>query len=258
MKVAILAGGLGSRIQEETEVKPKPMVEIGGRPMLWHIMKIYAHQGFRDFVVALGYKGDYVKRYMVDYASLEGDLTVGLRDGRVEAHGNGDRDDWSVALVDTGQTTNKGGRIKRLAPYLGGGTFMMTWGDGVADIDLDRLLAFHRAHGKLATLTAVRPPARFGHLTLGDDGTVSEFSEKPQLGEGWINGAFFVLEPAIFDYIDGDMTQWEREPLERLAADGQLMAYRHDSFWQCMDTIRDKVLLEQLWASEKPPWKVWS
>ena len=183
MKVAILAGGVGSRIQEETEVKPKPMVEIGGRPMLWHIMKIYAAQGFRDFVVALGYKGDYVKRYMVDYASLEGDLTIGLRDGRVEAHGNGDRDDWQVALVDTGQTTNKGGRIKRLAPYLGGETFMMTWGDGVSDIDLNRLLAFHRSHGKLATLTAVRPPARFGHIELEGD-VVSEFSEKPQAREG--------------------------------------------------------------------------
>src|SRR5690348_1339846 len=233
MKVAILAGGVGSRIQEETEVKPKPMVEIGGKPILWHIMKIYAHQGFRDFVVALGYKGDYVKRYMVDYASLEGDLTVGLRDGRVEAHANGDRDDWNVALVDTGQTTNKGGRIKRLGPYLGEETFMMTWGDGVSDIDLNRLVAFHRAHGKLATVTAVRPPARFGHIELDGD-VVTEFSEKPQAHEGWINGAFFVLEPQVLDYIDGDDTEWEKEPLERLAADGQLMAYRHEGFWQCM------------------------
>jgi glucose-1-phosphate cytidylyltransferase len=257
MKVAILAGGLGSRIQEETEVKPKPMVEIGGRPILWHIMKIYAHQGFRDFVVALGYKGDYVKRYMVDYASLEGDLTVGMRDGRVEAHGNGDRDDWSVALVDTGQTTNKGGRMKRLGPYLGGETFMMTWGDGVSDIDLNRLLAFHRAHGKLATLTAVRPPARFGHIELEGD-VVTEFSEKPQAREGWINGAFFVLEPQVLDYIDGDDTEWEKEPLERLAADGQLMAYRHEGFWQCMDTLRERKLLDQLWDSGRAPWKVWA
>jgi glucose-1-phosphate cytidylyltransferase len=256
MKVAILAGGVGSRIQEETEVKPKPMVEIGGRPILWHIMKIYAHQGLRDFVVALGYKGDYVKRYMVDYASLEGDLTVGMRDGRVEAHGNGERDDWNVALVDTGQTTNKGGRIKRLAPYLGGETFMMTWGDGVADIDLSRLLAFHRAHGKLATLTAVRPPARFGHIELEGD-VVTEFSEKPQAREGWINGAFFVLEPQVLDYIEGDDTEWEKEPLERLAADGQLMAYRHEGFWQCMDTLRERKLLEQLWDSGRAPWKVW-
>jgi glucose-1-phosphate cytidylyltransferase len=257
MKVAILAGGLGSRIQEETEVKPKPMVEIGGRPMLWHIMKLYAHQGFRDFVVALGYKGDYVKRYMVDYVALEGDLTIGLREGRVEAHGTGDRDDWNVALVDTGQTTNKGGRIKRLAPYLGTGTFMLTWGDGVSDIDLRRLLEFHRGHGKLATLTAVRPPARFGHIELEGD-VVSEFSEKPQAGEGWINGAFFVLEQEVLDYIDGDDTEWEKEPLERLAADGQLMAYRHDGFWQCMDTLRERKLLEQLWDAGNAPWKVWS
>ena len=257
MKVAILAGGLGSRIQEETEVKPKPMVEIGGKPILWHIMKMYAHQGFRDFVVALGYKGDYVKRYMVEYASLEGDLTVGMRDGRVEAHGNGDRDDWSVALVDTGQTTNKGGRIKRLAPYLGGETFMMTWGDGVSDIDLNSLLAFHRAHGKLATVTAVHPPARFGHIELDGD-VVTEFSEKPQAREGWINGAFFVLEPQVLDYIDGDDTEWEKEPLERLAADGQLMAYRHEGFWQCMDTLRERKLLEQLWDTGEAPWKVWA
>lgn len=257
MKVAILAGGVGSRIQEETELKPKPMVEIGGRPILWHIMKIYAHQGFRDFVVALGYKGDYVKRYMLDYASLEGDLTIGMRDGRVEMHGNGDRDDWQVALVDTGQTTNKGGRIRRLAPYVGDETFMMTWGDGVSDIDLGRLLAFHRAHGKLATLTAVRPPARFGHIELQDD-VVTEFSEKPQAREGWINGAFFVLEPQVIDYIDGDDTEWEKEPLERLAADGQLMAYRHDGFWQCMDTLRERKLLEQLWDTGRAPWKVWA
>jgi glucose-1-phosphate cytidylyltransferase len=257
MRVAILAGGVGTRIQEETEAKPKPMVEIGGKPILWHIMKIYAHQGFRDFVVALGYKGDYVKRYMVDYASLTGNLTIGLREGRVQVHGDADRDDWNVALVDTGQTTNKGGRIKRLAPYLGDGTFMLTWGDGVADIDLRRLLDFHRAHGKLATLTAVRPPARFGHIELDGD-VVAEFSEKPQAREGWINGAFFVLEPQVLDYIDGDETEWEKEPLERLAADGQLMAYRHEGFWQCMDTLRDRKLLEQLWDTGDAPWKLWA
>jgi glucose-1-phosphate cytidylyltransferase len=257
MKVAILAGGVGTRIQEETEAKPKPMVEIGGKPILWHIMKIYAHQGFHDFVVALGYKGDYVKRYMVDYASLTGDLTIGLREGRVQVHGNADRDDWNVALVDTGQTTNKGGRIKRLAPYLGDGTFMLTWGDGVSDIDLSRLLEFHRAHGKLATLTAVRPSARFGHIELDGD-VVTEFSEKPQAREGWINGAFFVLEPQVLDYIDGDETEWEKEPLERLAADEQLMAYRHEGFWQCMDTLRDRKLLEQMWDTGDAPWKLWS
>jgi glucose-1-phosphate cytidylyltransferase len=257
MKVAILAGGVGTRIQEETEAKPKPMVEIGGKPILWHIMKIYAHQGFCDFVVALGYRGDYVKRYMVDYAALTGNLTIGLREGRVQVHGNADRDDWNVALVDTGQTTNKGGRIKRLAPYLGEGTFMLTWGDGVSDIDLRRLLEFHRAHGKLATLTAVRPPARFGHIELDGD-VVTEFSEKPQAREGWINGAFFVLEPQVLDYIDGDETEWEKEPLERLAADGQLMAYRHEGFWQCMDTLRDRKLLEQLWDTGDAPWKLWA
>jgi glucose-1-phosphate cytidylyltransferase len=255
MNVAILAGGLGSRIQEETEIKPKPMVEIGGRPILWHIMKIYAHQGFTDFVIALGYRGESIKRYMVDYAALHSDLTVSLKDGAFVTR-NGQPEDWTVELIDTGQDTATGGRIKRLAPYVGDGTFMLTWGDGVADIDLGRLLDFHRSHGKLATLTAVRPPARFGHLELRDD-AVTEFSEKPQIGEGWINGAFFVLEPGVFDYVDGDDTQWEREPLERLAAEGQLMAYRHESFWQCMDTLRDKKLLEELWA-DGAPWRVWS
>jgi glucose-1-phosphate cytidylyltransferase len=259
MKVAILAGGLGSRISEETEIKPKPMVEIGGRPILWHIMKHYAHHGFDDFTIALGYKGEVIKRYMVDYASLHPDLTVGLRDGSVTRNGNGNgasADDWTVHLIDTGPDTATGGRIKRLAPHLGDGTFMLTWGDGVSNIDLKRLLAFHRAHGKLATLTAVRPPARFGHLDLDGD-QITEFSEKPQIGEGWINGAFFVLEPEVFDYIDGDATQWEREPLEGLARDGQLMAYRHDDFWQCMDTLRDKKLLEELW-NNGAPWRTWS
>jgi glucose-1-phosphate cytidylyltransferase len=255
MKVAILAGGLGSRIQEETEVKPKPMVEIGGRPILWHIMKHYGRYGHHDFVIALGYKGEVIKRYMIDYCSLHSDLTVGLRNGDVVTH-NGTPDDWSVDLIDTGHDTATGGRIKRLAPQLGDSTFMLTWGDGVSDIDLDKLLEFHRSHGKLATLTAVRPPARFGHLELDDD-TVRDFSEKPQIGEGWINGAFFVLEPEVFDYIDDDTTQWEREPLERLARDGQLKAYRHTSFWQCMDTLRDKKLLEELWLNGAP-WRTWS
>ncbi len=259
MKVAILAGGLGSRISEETEIKPKPMVEIGGRPILWHIMKHYAHHGYREFVIALGYKGEVIKRYMVEYASLHSDLTVDLREGRVSRNGNGngsEPDDWTVDLIETGQDTATGGRIKRLAPHVGEGTFMLTWGDGVSNIDLDRLLAFHRAHGKLATLTAVRPPARFGHLELDGD-RIDEFSEKPQIGEGWINGAFFVLEPGVFDYVDGDATQWEREPLERLARDGQLMAYRHEDFWQCMDTIRDKKLLEELWK-DGAPWRTWT
>jgi glucose-1-phosphate cytidylyltransferase len=257
VKVAILAGGLGSRLQEETEIKPKPMVEIGGRPILWHIMKIYAHHGFDDFLIALGYKGDYIKRWMLEYSSIQGDLTVSLKDGQIQVL-QGEREDWTVSLVDTGVATMTGGRIKRLAPYVGSETFMVTWGDGVADLDVPKLLEFHRAHGKLATVTAVRPPARFGELTLDGDGRVTTFAEKPQLTEGWINGAFFVLEPDVFEYIDDDMTQWEREPLERLAAEGQLMAYRHESFWQCMDTLRDKVLLEQLWARPQPPWKMWS
>jgi glucose-1-phosphate cytidylyltransferase len=256
MKVAILAGGTGSRIQEETEIKPKPMVEIGGRPILWHIMKHYAHYGFSDFVVALGYKGEYIKKYMIDYSSLHADLTVRLSDGQVERHNGVEEEDWTVRLVDTGQTTQTGGRIKRLSPYVGDGTFMLTWGDGVSDVDLTRLLEFHRSHGKLATLTAVRPPARFGHLSLNGD-TVREFSEKPQIGEGWINGAFFVLEPGVFDYIDGDMTHWEREPLERLSEEGQLMAYKHHSFWQCMDTVREKNLLEELWENGAP-WRIWN
>ncbi|OKH23036.1 glucose-1-phosphate cytidylyltransferase [Hydrococcus rivularis NIES-593] len=256
MKVAILAGGLGTRIAEETENKPKPMVEIGGQPILWHIMMHYSHYGFKNFTIALGYKGAVIKKYMVDYCSLNSNhLTVEMRNGQVKHHG-GYQLDWTVELVDTGLHTNTGGRIKRLAPHIGNETFMLTWGDGVSDINLHDLLAFHRAHGKLATLTAVRPPARFGHLELDGD-RIAEFSEKPQTKEGWINGAFFVLEPEVFDYIDGDDTQWEKEPLERLAKDGQLMAYKHDSFWQCMDTLRDKRLLENLWASGKAPWKTW-
>ncbi len=255
MKVAILAGGVGSRLAEETEIKPKPMVEIGGRPILWHIMKHYYHYGHKDFTIALGYKGEVIKKYMVDYCSLNNNLTVQLRSGKVDAHG-GELPDWTVHLVDTGVATLTGGRIKRLAPYIGNETFMLTWGDGVSDVDLNKLLAFHRSHGKLATMTAVRPPARFGHLVFDGD-MISQFSEKPQIGEGWINGAFFVLEPQIFDYIDGDATQWEHKPLERLAAEGQLMAYRHTSFWQCMDTLRDKKLLEELWQSGEAPWKIW-
>ncbi|HVC25883.1 MAG TPA: glucose-1-phosphate cytidylyltransferase [Acidimicrobiales bacterium] len=256
MKVAILAGGLGTRLAEETEVRPKPMVEIGGQPILWHIMKHYAHYGFRDFVIALGYKGEYIKRYMVDYATLASDMTVSLRRGMVALERHDPVDDWTVRLVDTGLDTQTGGRIKRLGGHLGDGTFMLTWGDGVSDVDLGALLAFHRSHGRLATVTAVRPPARFGHLQLDGDHII-EFSEKPQVGEGWINGAFFVLEPGILDYIDGDATHFEREPLERLARDGQLMAYRHESFWQCMDTIRDKYLLNSFWDGGRAPWKVW-
>jgi glucose-1-phosphate cytidylyltransferase len=255
MKVAILAGGMGTRLAEETDVKPKPMIEIGGRPILWHIMMHYSRYGHNEFVVALGYKGEYIKKYMLDYSALQCNLTVTVKDGGVIRQGNG-HPDWKVELIDTGIDTNTGGRIKRLAPYIGGKTFMLTWGDGVSNIDLKQLLAFHRSHGKLATVTAVRPPARFGHLVFDGDRVV-EFSEKPQTSEGWINGAFFILEPQVLDYIEGDTTQWEKEPMERLARDGQLMAYRHSSFWQCMDTLRDKRLLQELWDSGKAPWKTW-
>jgi glucose-1-phosphate cytidylyltransferase len=256
MKVMILAGGLGSRLAEETTIRPKPMVEIGGLPILWHIMSHYASFGHDEFVVALGYKGEEVKRYFADRCSLIGDLAIDLGAGNVESRG-GRRPDWNVELIETGADTQTGGRIKRLQPYSGGGTFMLTWGDGVSDIDITKLIEFHKKHGKLCTMTAVRPPARFGHMEMDGDAIV-EFSEKPQTGEGWINGAFFVCEPEIFDYIDGDTTAWEREPLERLAKDGQLMAYRHESFWQCMDTLRDKQHLQALWDSGQAPWKVWS
>ncbi len=228
MKGGILAGGLGTRLAEETEVKPKPMVEIGGYPIMWHIMKHYRQYGHKEFAIALGYKGEVIKKYMVDYCSLNSNITVDFENRDVQVH-EGELPDWKVQLIDTGYSTATGGRIKRLAPALGDSTFMLTWGDGVSDVDLDKLLEFHRSHGKLATMTAVRPPARFGHLEINDN-RISEFSEKPQTAEGWINGAFFVLEPEIFDYIEGDDTQWEKEPLEKLATDGQLYAYIHSSF----------------------------
>ncbi len=255
MKAVILAGGLGSRLSEETDVRPKPMVEIGGRPMLWHIMKHFAHHGIDEFVVALGYKGEVIKRHFVDVIGVDGSLSVFLKERRVERP-DPSTEDWVVHLVETGVETITGGRLKRLRAWLEDETFMMTYGDGVCDVDLGRLVAFHRAHGRLATVTVVRPPARFGALQIDGD-QVLRFSEKPQTGEGWINGGFFVLEPGVFDYIEGDQTHWEREPLERLAEDGQLMAYRHESFWLCMDTLRDKRALDALWASGHAPWKVW-
>lgn len=255
MRTLILAGGLGSRLSEETQIKPKPMVEIGTEPILWHIMKHFAHFGFSDFVVALGYRGEVIKQYFAQYAALAGDLTVDLATGNVERR-HAERDEWTVHLVDTGLSMATGGRMRRVAHLLDD-RFMMTFGDGVADIDLQRLVDFHIRHGRLATITAVRPPARFGHVQLEGD-RVAEFSEKPQTGEGWINGGYMVLERKVLDYIDSDDTYFQKEPMERLAADGHLMAYRHDSFWQCMDTMRDKVYLEGLWDAGDAPWKVWA
>lgn len=254
MNVVILAGGFGSRLAEETEVKPKPLVEVGGHPILWHIMKGYAHYGFKDFFVALGYKGELIKRYFLDYSALSGSMTINLASGAVETQDN-ECEDWMVHLIDTGLQTLTGGRVKRLEPWLSKETFMVTYGDGVSDINFADLLRFHKAHGRLATVTAVRPPARFGGLIFDGD-LVAEFTEKPQIGEGWINGGFLIFDPQVFEYLKGD-SSLEADVLERLAADRQLVAYRHDSFWQCMDTMRDKLLLEHLWQSGQVPWKVW-
>lgn len=265
MKIGILAGGLGARLAEETEVRPKPMVEIGGRPILWHIMKHYAHHGFREFVLALGYKGEQIKRYMAEYHLFHNhDLKVDLGTGKVEVTEEDPEENWVVDLVDTGTTAETGARIRRILPQLGNETFMLTYGDGVSNVDLGKLLEFHKSHGRLATLTAVHPPSRFGKLEL-DDSRVVRFDEKPQFageqgiqtGEGWINGGFFVLEPGIAEYIDADEgVKWELAPLEKLAKDGQLMAYLHYDFWQCMDTLRDKKMLEMLWETD-PPWRTW-
>ncbi len=255
MKVGILAGGLGTRLSEETIVKPKPMVEVGDKPLLWHIMSIYAAHGFKEFVVALGYKGEIIKDYFLNYLQHARSLSVDLKTGSVSMH-EGNHEDWIIHLLDTGADTQTGGRIKRVAEFIGDEPFMLTYGDGVSNVDIPRLLDFHHAHGKLATLTAVRPPARFGQMAFDGD-RVTQFEEKPQLGEGWINGGFFVLEPRIAGYIEGDATLWEREPLEHLADQGELMAYRHDGFWQSMDTLRDVHLLNKLWQEGQAPWKVW-
>lgn len=255
MKVVILAGGLGTRLAEETEVKPKPMVEIGGRPILWHIMKNYAHHGFKEFYIAVGYKGEEIKRYFLDYYNLSGSMTINFSSGEVEAY-NKEFEDWVVHFIDTGPTTNTGGRLKRLEPFLKDESFMLTYGDGVSNVNFPALLSFHKAHGKIATVTAVRPPARFGGLVFDGD-MVTTFTEKPQIGEGWINGGFMVFNPEVFQYIQGDQTSLEAGALESLAANHQLMAYRHDNFWQCMDTLRDKRLLESLWQEKRAPWKAW-
>lgn len=259
MKVAILAGGKGTRLAEETQIRPKPMVEIGGRPILWHILNHYSFYGFNDFVIALGYRGEEIKKYMVDYTSLMGNLTVDISadsNARVVQHEQS-HPSWHVELIETGTETLTGGRLKKLKPYLGDSTFMLTWGDGVSDVNIEGLLAFHRAHGKLATVTVVRPPARYGQIELDGD-KVTSFKEKPQTTEGWINGAFFVLEPEVMNYIDGDMTMWEHEPMERLSEDGQLMAYRHHGFWACMDTLRDKHRLQEMWEKGDRPWVTWN
>lgn len=255
VKVVILAGGLGTRLAEETEVRPKPMVEIGGRPILWHILKHYAHFGFNDFFIALGYKGEVIKRFFLDYNHLDGSMSIDLRTGLVHAY---DRhcEDWQLHLIETGRETNTGGRIKRMEPLLRDGPFMVTYGDGVSNLNLAELVQFHRSHGRLATVTAVRPPARFGGLVFDGD-FVTEFTEKSQTGEGWINGGFMVFEPAVFDYLEGDHSSLEINALTRLATIGQLAAYRHDRFWQSMDTLRDKRLLERLWDGGQPPWRVW-
>ncbi|MHA7815346.1 MAG: glucose-1-phosphate cytidylyltransferase [Pseudohaliea sp.] len=252
MKVAILAGGVGSRLGSETESKPKPMVDVGGRPLLWHIMGGYARHGFRDFSIALGYKGDIIKQYFADLARLHGHVSLSLKRNRLERHGE-PVPDWDVDLVETGLRTQTGGRVRRLGSFLGEERFLLAWGDGVHDIDLPALLAFHEAHGRLASVVAVRPPARFGHLEFDGDRVV-EFSEKPQAAEGWINGGVFVLEPGVLDYIEGDRTAFERAPLEGLARDGELMAFRHRGFWQCVDTPRDLALLKRLWDAGAAPW----
>ena len=254
--VVILAGGYGTRLREETETRPKPMVEIGGHPILWHIMKIYASYGFEEFVICLGYKGDIIKEYFLNYRVRQGSLSVDLRSGHVNPHSRDAAENWLVHLLETGQDTMTGGRVKRAADVLRGRRFMLTYGDGIANVDLRALLDFHEAHGKMATITAVRPPSRFGGLTIEAD-LVRSFDEKPLLGEGWINGGFMVVEPGIVDYIDGDATVLERRPLEALAQAEQLAAFRHDGFWQCMDTIRDKQALEEMWLARDPPWKVW-
>jgi glucose-1-phosphate cytidylyltransferase len=258
VKSVILAGGLGSRLSEETELRPKPMVEIGGRPILWHIMKIYSWHDVNEFVVALGYKGEVIKDYFLRFYPINNDLSIDLSSGTTTIHKNGRTVDWTVHLADTGLQTQTGGRLKRLQSWLAQDeTFFFTYGDGVTDLDIGALLDFHRSHGKIATVTTVRSPARFGRIAYDGD-QVAQFYEKPDNAEGWINGGYFVLNREAFDYIEGDETIWERGPVERLAQDGQLMGFRHDGFWSCMDTLKEKKSLEELWASGRAPWAVWN
>lgn len=255
MKVVILAGGLGTRLREATEIKPKPMVEIGGNPILWHIMKIYSAFGFNEFVIALGYKSEVIKNYFLNYHHLNHNLIISLKDGHVTVQ-NGTCEDWTIHLLDTGVETQTGGRLQLTSEYIGDEPFMFTYGDGVATVDIKQLLAFHRSHGKLATVTAVRPPSRFGGIVFNGD-LVAKFEEKPQIGAGWVNGGFFVVNPGAIDYVFGASTIWERGPMEKLAQDEQLAAFRHEGFWQCMDTLRDVRLLDLLWNENRAPWKVW-
>jgi glucose-1-phosphate cytidylyltransferase len=256
MKAIILAGGLGSRLSEETNLRPKPMVEIGGKPILWHIMNIYAVQGVSEFIIALGYKAEVIKEYFLNFYALNHDLSIDLKTGNFVIH-DGNQPEWQVHLVDTGIHTQTGGRLKRLAPWLAEDEhFMFTYRDGVADVDLKGLLDFHLSHQKLATVTAVRFPERFGRLTFSSD-QITEFYEKVDLGEGWMNGGFFVLNRKALDYISGDDIVWEREPIERLTQAGELMGYRHYGFWSCMDTLKEKHSLEELWSSGKAPWRIW-
>ncbi|SLM11127.1 Glucose-1-phosphate cytidylyltransferase [uncultured spirochete] len=257
MKVVILAGGYGTRISEESDLKPKPMIEIGGKPILWHIMKIYSHYGFNDFIICCGYKGYVIKDYFHNYYLHQTDITIDLGKNQIEYH-DSSSEPWRVTLVDTGLNTMTGGRIKRIQPFVGDEPFMLTYGDGVSDIDILALLNFHKQHKRLATLTAVQPSGKFGALGIDSQNAVIQFQEKPKGDGAWINGGFFVCEPGIFDYIrSGDETIWERQPLEDLSRDGQLSAYKHENFWQPMDTLRDKNELERLWATSNAPWKVW-
>ena len=256
MKAVILAGGLGTRLSEETSVRPKPMVEVGGRPILWHIMKMYSTHGINDFVVCLGYRGYVIKEYFANYALHMSDVTFDMRTGEIMIHRN-DAEDWRVSLVDTGDSTMTGGRLKRVAEHLEGEDFCCTYGDGVSDLDIAATVKFHKAHGGLASVTAVHPPKRFGQMKIIND-RVIHFEEKPHGEGGYINGGFFVLSPKVLNYIEGDATIWEREPLEMLSQQQQLFAFRHDGFWQPMDTLRDKTYLEELWLSGRAPWKSWS
>jgi glucose-1-phosphate cytidylyltransferase len=255
MKVVILAGGLGTRLSEETGVRPKPMVEIGGKPILWHIMKLYSAHGVNDFVVCLGYKGYLIKEYFANYYLHMSDVTIDIRENKLEVHQNSS-EPWRVTLVETGEHTMTGGRLRRVKRYVGEEDFCLTYGDGVSDVDISALLRFHRAHRRLATVTATVPPSRFGRLDI-DHQRVQRFLEKPEGEAGWINGGFFVLSPRVFDYVEADDTIWEREPLERLAHEGELSAYEHRGFFQPMDTLRDKQYLEDLWAKGEAPWKIW-